>query len=300
MVVVDRFVDRATRSTVQLAPSAARLRGIRAGSAPGASGRASHNPPVVGSSPTRPTGVPSGHIEQLPSGSWRAKGLRRNRPLTGREIRFRKTCKTERADPRVEWEQAADRVRTAIRSGQLTSGDSLPSMPDLAKLQGLKPGTGRLAFLVLAEEGLVYIRHGRTTAIAGEPAADEPGTHRQITRPRPVHDCKLSGCRPHVCTPDQLVARWPTWPARARLNRPTGAHKNPVSMAYSVLCHVRRTGAVNVAVQLHAEHRIWRVSPSSSGQTSMLPAHRGQVMLAGFGVPYGAGFQPLESGEVGH
>jgi hypothetical protein len=79
---------------VQLAPSAARLRGICAGSVPGALGRASHNPPVVGSSPTRPTcdfkdrpGMavdrywrsdlscrhPSAHVEQLPSGSWRAK-----------------------------------------------------------------------------------------------------------------------------------------------------------------------------------------------------------------------------------
>ena len=41
--------------TVQLAPPAAGLRGIRAGSASAAPGRTSHNPPVVGSSPTRPT-----------------------------------------------------------------------------------------------------------------------------------------------------------------------------------------------------------------------------------------------------
>ena len=41
--------------TVQSGPSAARLRGIDAASAPGAPGRASQNPPVVGSSPTRPT-----------------------------------------------------------------------------------------------------------------------------------------------------------------------------------------------------------------------------------------------------
>ena len=47
----------------------------------------------------------------------------------------------------------------------------------------------------------MHIRHGRTTTIAGEPAADEPGTRRQITRPRAGHDCKLSGCRPHVCKP---------------------------------------------------------------------------------------------------
>jgi hypothetical protein len=60
----------------------------RAASVPGAGDRTSHNPPVVGSSPTRPTcdfiripgqvvdrvvnvtaGTPSEHIEQLPNGS---------------------------------------------------------------------------------------------------------------------------------------------------------------------------------------------------------------------------------------
>jgi integrase len=105
------------------------------------------------------------------------------------------------ADPRLEWQQAADRVRAAIRSGQLASGDPLPSVPDLSRLQGLKPGTVRHAFLTLAEEGLVHIRHGRTTTIAGEPSAGEPATRLQITRPRPGHDCRLSGCRPHVCKP---------------------------------------------------------------------------------------------------
>jgi len=40
--------------------------------------------------------TPSGHIEQLPSGSWRARVRAGKDPLTGREIRFRKTCKTER------------------------------------------------------------------------------------------------------------------------------------------------------------------------------------------------------------
>jgi len=48
--------------TVRSGPSAARLCVIRAGSADDAPGRASHNPPVVGSSPTRPT---SGFIRSL-------------------------------------------------------------------------------------------------------------------------------------------------------------------------------------------------------------------------------------------
>src|SRR6516225_8342918 len=42
---------------------------------------------------------PAGHIERLPSGSWRVKVYAGTDPLTGREIRLRKTCKTARAAP---------------------------------------------------------------------------------------------------------------------------------------------------------------------------------------------------------
>src|SRR5580700_2496404 len=219
------------------------------------------------------THSPSGHVEQLPSGSWRAKVYAGKDPLTGREIRFRKTRRTEveaqielgrllelarsgrnpesgvtvaelldayvpvagwdvstletnlgyvrrtikpalgikevrkvrgplldnlyarlqrcgnlacagkpftehrhvpdlrpdPSDPRMEWEQAADRLREAIASGELASGDALPSVPELARLQGLKPGTLRHAFLVLEADGLLVIRHGRTTQVAGDP-----------------------------------------------------------------------------------------------------------------------------------
>jgi hypothetical protein len=121
------------------------------------------------------------------------------RPFT--EHRNLPDLRPDPADRRFEWEQVANRVRAAISSGQLTPGEALPSVPDLARLQGLKPGTVRHAFLALAEEGLVHIRHGRTTTIAGEPPAGEPGTHRPVARPRPGHDCQLSGCRPHVCKP---------------------------------------------------------------------------------------------------
>jgi hypothetical protein len=40
---------------------------------------------------------PAGHIERLPSGSWHVKVYAGADPLTGREIRLRRTCKTERA-----------------------------------------------------------------------------------------------------------------------------------------------------------------------------------------------------------
>jgi integrase len=41
--------------------------------------------------------TPNGHIERLPSGSWRVKVYAGRDPLTGQEIRLRRTCKTERA-----------------------------------------------------------------------------------------------------------------------------------------------------------------------------------------------------------
>jgi integrase len=106
------------------------------------------------------------------------------------------------SDPRMEWEQAADRLREAIASVALASGDALPSVPELARLQGLKPGTLRHAFLVLEADGLLVIRHGRTTQVAGDrPGISDPAARYRSARSRPGHDCTLSGCRPHACKP---------------------------------------------------------------------------------------------------
>lgn len=104
------------------------------------------------------------------------------------------------ADPRLEWQQAADRVRAAIHSVQLAPGDTLPSVPDLASLQGLKPGTVRHALIALAGDGLVEIRQGTTAMITGEPRSDDKAGG-QPARARLSHDCKLSGCKPHACKP---------------------------------------------------------------------------------------------------
>ena len=79
------------------------------------------------------------------------------------------------ADRRTEWEQAAGKLREAIACGALVPGDALPSVPELARLQGLKPGTIRHAFLVLEAEGLLVIRHGRTTQVAGTRPHQRPG-----------------------------------------------------------------------------------------------------------------------------
>jgi hypothetical protein len=66
----------------------------------------------VGATVSVMTRALSGHIEQLPSGSWHAKVYAGTNPLTGREVRFRKTRKTE--------------VEAQIKLGNLPSPVSQP------------------------------------------------------------------------------------------------------------------------------------------------------------------------------
>ena len=55
-------------------------------------------------------------------------------------------------------------------------------------------------FLVLEADGLLVIRHGRTTQVAGDlPEISDPATRYRSAGSRPSHDCTLSGCRPHAC-----------------------------------------------------------------------------------------------------
>jgi integrase len=64
------------------------------------------------------TRAPSGHIEQLPSGWWRAKVYVGTDPLTGREIRFRETRKTE-----VEAQIELGKLLALARAGRQPDSD---------------------------------------------------------------------------------------------------------------------------------------------------------------------------------
>ena len=103
------------------------------------------------------------------------------------------------ADSRPGWEQAAGRLRDAIVAGELAPADPLPSVRELNDLQGVRTATIQHAFAVLADEQLIVLRHGRTAVVAGE--AGTSGDNGRVRRPGRNHDCKLAGCRPHVCKP---------------------------------------------------------------------------------------------------
>lgn len=61
----------------------------------------------------------------------------------------------------------------------------------------VRTATIQHAFAVLADERPITRRHGRTAVVAGE--AEPNGSNRRARRPARSHDCKLAGCRPHVC-----------------------------------------------------------------------------------------------------
>jgi integrase len=96
------------------------------------------------------------------------------------------------------WRQVARTMAAAIRSGMLSAGDSLPSAREMSALQAVPTATLQHAMAVLADEGLVVIRQGRTAVVAGGAKPDL----RLGRRPRsPDHDCRRAGCKPHTCRP---------------------------------------------------------------------------------------------------
>jgi len=244
----------------------------------------------------------SGYIQQLPSGSFRVSVYAGTDPLTGRQIRLRQTCKTERAaqielgrlleqaaagrqpetdatvaqlmdryaeiadwdlstrkanevyirrvikpalghlqvrkirgplldllyaqlrrcgdptctgkrfiehrnapiltlDPasrRPAWQQIADAIRNAISSGMLAAGDPLPSVREMSALHHVPVATLQHALTILADEGFVIVRQGRTAVVAGEAVSDRRSNRAARGRD---HDCERAGCQPHVCKP---------------------------------------------------------------------------------------------------
>lgn len=69
-----------------------------------------------------------------------------------------------------KYKLVAERIRQAIRSGDLAAGSRLPPVRDLAFRLGITPGTVARAYTVLTDEGVLRAAVGRGTFIA-EPKA---------------------------------------------------------------------------------------------------------------------------------
>lgn len=81
--------------------------------------------------------------------------------------------------------QLAARIRDAVQRGELTRGERLPSVRELAAAAGVNVNTARAVYARLDSEGIVTSEHGRGTFVAPPPneaAATRRELRRQIAR----------------------------------------------------------------------------------------------------------------------
>jgi GntR family transcriptional regulator len=94
----------------------------------------------------------------------------------------------ERIDPRSPtpiYAQIAERVRVAVAAGELTKGDSLPSVRALASRLRVNPATVVQAYRELEQEKLLEMRQGAGTFIL-EMSTDTRARERQAAAKRLV------------------------------------------------------------------------------------------------------------------
>src|SRR5829696_4361442 len=89
--------------------------------------------------------------------------------------------------PTPLYAQIATRVRVAIASGDLASGDALPSVRALATQLRVNPATVVQAYRDLESEGLVSTRHGAGTFVQ-EVGADRKSRDRHTEARRLVRE----------------------------------------------------------------------------------------------------------------
>jgi DNA-binding GntR family transcriptional regulator len=79
-------------------------------------------------------------------------------------------------DPRPQYLQVADAIRTAITSGRLAPGERLPIHADVAADYDVSVGTVKRAFGLLQDEGLIVSRQGQAARVRAQVRdAESPG-----------------------------------------------------------------------------------------------------------------------------
>jgi DNA-binding transcriptional regulator YhcF (GntR family) len=80
--------------------------------------------------------------------------------------------------------QLAERLTTAVRSGELNPGDQLPSVRQMASLAGVNVNTVRTVYGRLEQQGLLSSEQGRGTFVQGDQAdrASDREYRRELLR----------------------------------------------------------------------------------------------------------------------
>lgn len=78
--------------------------------------------------------------------------------------------------PRGTYRQIADDLRRRIRSGELASGELVPSELTLVEHHGVSRGTVRSALALLVDEGLIEVVRGQGRRVVGDVSRVAPTT----------------------------------------------------------------------------------------------------------------------------
>jgi len=85
--------------------------------------------------------------------------------------------KIDTQDRRPIYQQVADGIRTLIAAGQLSEGQQLPPVRQLAADLGVKLNTIAAAYRDLQEDGLIVVKHGSGATVASRTAAASQRPH---------------------------------------------------------------------------------------------------------------------------
>lgn len=105
--------------------------------------------------------------------------------------------------PRARYQQVADDLREAIKRGDLSPGDMLPSQPELARRYGLNQTSINRAIAVLRGQGYVRVEHGRGAFVQEVPTTKRVRRIDRDYRSRPdgssyAEQIEESGLRPRT------------------------------------------------------------------------------------------------------
>ena len=88
------------------------------------------------------------------------------------------------------YRQIADAVRELIARGELSDGEELPSVRTLGQQIGVNQNTVAKAYRILADEGLVELRHGASVRVSRASARrEEAPTRAEERRLRELISC---------------------------------------------------------------------------------------------------------------
>jgi GntR family transcriptional regulator len=110
------------------------------------------------------------------------------------------------ASPEPIYRQIAEQVRRLVAGGQLSAGDALPSVRDIASVHAVNPMTVSKAYSLLESEGILERLRGVGMAVSAN-ARRAHSIHDRIALIEPALDALARQARELELPPARVLAR---------------------------------------------------------------------------------------------